>query len=156
MRNAVVILFSLLLAGCADDKLVVTSNFSSPRLGRELNYWVANFSSHETNHFYVGATKRDHGQLVEAEVYWKEERTLMAYDELEPDAWADIEAWPSMEQLKLDQDTVDTPEEIGTSSYLVTHREWVDWMEQCIKKGRGYCVLKSDALRVAPSGNPPD
>lgn len=157
MKNAIVLLFTLLLAGCARDKLVVTSGFRSLRIERELNYYVANFSSHETNHFYVGATKLIHGQLVEAMVYWKEERMLLPYVELEPDAWADIEAWyPQRDQLKLDRDTVDTPEEIGSSTYLETHRYWVDWMEDCIRKGKPYCVLKSEALRVAPSGMPPD
>lgn len=155
MKNATLLLFTLLLAGCARDKWVVTSNFHSPRIERELNYYAANFSSHETNHFYVVGTRLHHGLLIEGEVYWKEERTIMRYAELEPDSWADMEAWPN-DQLKLDRDTVDTQEEADTSSYTETHRTWVEWMERCITRGKPYFVLKSEALRVAPSGNPPD
>lgn len=66
-----------------------------------------------------------------------------------------MEAWPN-DQLKLDRDTVDTQEEADTSSYMETHRTWLDWMERCITTGKPYLVLKSEVLRVAPSGNPPD
>src|SRR5215472_18594363 len=96
-------ILALLMVGCAHEELLVVhkSNFRSPRIKRELNYYVANFSSHETNHFYVGATRLDHGQLVEALVYWKEEQTLLRYDELEPDAQHDNWAWRPMDELKL-------------------------------------------------------
>lgn len=73
----------------------------------------------------------------------------MRYVELEADAQHDIFAWPN-DQLKLDRDTVDTQEEIGTSSYLETHRTWVEWMEGCIRKGKPYCVLATDARRMFP------
>lgn len=151
MKKAIVVIFALLLLGCAHEQIltVIGPNFRSPRIERELNYYVANFSSHETNHFYVGATRLDHDRLVEAMVYWKEERTLLTYYELVPDAKHDIFAWGPHE-VKLDRDTVDTPEEIGGSTYLETHRYWVDWMEDCIRKGKSYCVLKTDALRVFP------
>lgn len=154
MKRVAVIFLGLLLSGCAHQRFTVTSNFRSARIERELNYYVANFSTHETNHFYVVGTKLDHGLLIEGEVYWKEERTILRYAELEPDSWADMEAWPN-DQLKLDRDTVDTQEEADTSSYMETHRTWVEWMERCITRGKPYFVLKSEALRVAPSGNPP-
>jgi len=155
MKNVTVMFLALLLAGCAHEKYVITSNFHSPRIERELSYYVVNFSPHETNHFYVVGTRLDHGQLVEAEVYWKEERTLMKYLELEPGAPHYIGAWPN-DQLKLDRDTVDTQEEADTSSYAETHRTWVDWMERCITKGKPYCILKANALHVFPPGSTAD
>jgi hypothetical protein len=155
MKNVILLFLALLLAGCAHEKYVIASNFRSPRIQRELNYYVANFSSHETNHFYVVATRLDHAELRQAMVYWKEERMLLPYFELVPDARHDIFAWGPHE-LKLDRDTVDTPEEVGTSNYLETHRYWLDWMEDCIKKGKPYCILKADALRVFPEGSTAD
>jgi hypothetical protein len=150
MKKLIAASLAMLLAGCAHQRAAITSNFRSPRIERELNYYVANFSSHETNHFYVCATKLERGQLLKAIVYWKEERTLLDYGELEPDARHDIFAWGPHE-LKLDRDTVDTQEEVGTSDYLETHRTWVEWMEQCIRKGKPYCVLATDARRVFPA-----
>lgn len=146
------ILALLMLAGCANERplAIIGSNFRSQRIERELNYYVANFSAHETNHFYVGATKLEHSGLIQAIVYWKEERILLDYRELEPDAQHDSFSWGPHE-LKLDRDTVDTQEEVGTSDYLETHRTWVDWMEQCIRKGKPYCVLATDARRMFPA-----
>ncbi|HEY1788545.1 MAG TPA: hypothetical protein VGJ73_10335 [Verrucomicrobiae bacterium] len=94
-----------------------------------MDYYVAHFSSHATNHFYVGAVEVDHGRLVRALVYWKEERTILDYSELAEDApkGSEIEAWHY--PLKLDRDTVDTPEDIAGSNYLETQRQWVDWMK---------------------------
>jgi hypothetical protein len=71
MKNVIPLFFALLLAGCAHEKYLITSNFRSPRIERELNYYVANFSPHETNHFYVVGTRLDHGELRQVKVYWK-------------------------------------------------------------------------------------
>ena len=143
-----------LLAGCAHIQTldVKTASYKAPRLERELDFFVSNYSTHETNHFYVGATTINHGQLWSAWVYWKEERTLMTYEELSVDApeGAEALAWTDHYDLKLDRDTVDTPEDGYGSMYLETHRQWVDWMEQCISKGKPYCVLKVDARKVFP------
>jgi hypothetical protein len=136
----------------AGDRLmhVVPSDFRSQSIMRCLDYYVAHFSPHATNHFYVGAVELDRGQLVRALVYWKEERTLLDYSELAADApkGAEVEAWHH--GLKLDRDTVDTEADIAGSTYLVTHRVWVDWMEQCISSGRPYCILLSDARGLFP------
>jgi hypothetical protein len=129
---------------------VIGSDFHSQSITRCLDYYVAEYSQHATNHFYVGALKIDHGQLVRALVYWKEEQTLLDYGELAVDAPKGAEVFAWEHQLKLGRDTVDTPEDIGGSTYLVTHRDWVDWMDQCISNGRPYCVLRSDARRLFP------
>jgi hypothetical protein len=145
------LLFIPLLAGCAQDKIVhvVSSNFQSPRIERELKYYVANYSINATNHFYVGPTEVKRGELVEAFVYWKEEQTLLSYGELQKDARFDAEAWwPA--GLKLGRDTVDTPEDIDGSTFLVTHRQWVDWMEQCIYRGRLYVISLNEATNSFP------
>lgn len=127
---------------------VVASNFRSHSITRCLDFFVAHHPDYATNHFYVGAVVIDHGKLVRALVYWKEERTLLDYTELNADApkGTEIEAWHRGGLgLKLDRDTVDTEDDIGGSNYLVTHRVWVGWMEQCITKGKLYCILLSDA-----------
>ena len=151
--KAMFIIPILILVGCASVQVaqVKTSHFKAPRLERELNFFVANYSSHETNRFYMGAIEINHGELASAWVYWKEERTLLPYVELMPDApaWSDAEAWGANE-LKLDRDTVDTEEDIDGSTYLATHRQWVNWMEQCISKGKPYCVLMTNARKVFP------
>ena len=151
------IIMTFLLAGCArsaDSGImhVLASDFRSPRVERELKFYVANYSTHATNHFYVGATKLDRGQLVTALVYWKEPRILMNYGELTDDAPEGSEnfAWQG-HHLKLGRDTVDTPQDGYGSTYLVTHRQWVDWMEQCISKGKLYVVTLDAATNAFPN-----
>jgi hypothetical protein len=153
------IIMALLLVGCAksaDNGImhVVALDFRSPKIERELKFYVANFSTHATNHFYVGATKLDKGQLVTALVYWKEPRILMNYGELTDDApeGAEIFAWQG-HHLKLDRDTVDTGADIGGSTYLETHRQWVDWMEQCISKGKRYVISLDEATNQFPNAD---
>lgn len=133
---------------------VTGSDFRSRRIERELNFYVAHFSTYPTNHFYVGVTKVDRGELVNALVYWKEARTLLPYGELADDApdGTEIFAWQG-HHLKLGRDTVDTGEDIGGSTYLETHRQWVDWMEQCIAKGKLYVVTSNEAVKLYPKAD---
>jgi hypothetical protein len=128
---------------------VVAADFRSPRTTRSLNYYVAHYSSHATNHFYVGPIEVQDGELVRALVYWKEERTLLPYAELTADTpdGADSLAWRGHD-LKLDRDTVDSPTDIAGSTYLVTHRMWLDWMDECLSKGRAYSVILSGARQM--------
>jgi len=153
IRTAIILL-PLLFVGCLHEKplSVKTGTYKAPRLQRELNFFVSNYSSHETNHFYVGPTEVSHGKLISAWVYWKEERTLLTYAEPDSDTpeGAEAFAWTHHFDLKLDRDTVDTPDDINGSTYLETHRQWVDWMEQCVKKGKSYCVLKTAARKIFP------
>jgi hypothetical protein len=148
---ASMLLFPLLM-GCAHDHIthVSRADFHSKWIDRELNYYTSHFSSCPTNHFYVGAVDLDHGQLVRALVYWKEERTILEYSELADDAPNGAEALAWRHGLKLDRDTVDTPAEIAGSTYLETHRQWVEWMEECIMRGKQYCVVMEDARRMYP------
>jgi hypothetical protein len=127
----------------------------SSSIKRCLLYWTANFSTNAANHFYVGATQPA-GGFAEALVYWKEERTILDYSGLAEDApkGAEIEAW--RHPLKLDRDTVDTPEEIGGSNYLETHRTWLDWMDQCLSRGREYVISLDEARRLYPPEKIPD
>jgi hypothetical protein len=150
----VLILMAILLVGCArgaNDGVthVIVTDFHSSKIERELKFYVANFSTHATNHFYVAATKLDRSQLVTALVYWKEPRILMNYTELDDDAPMSF-AWQGS-HLKLDRDTVDTPEDIAGSTYLVTHRDWVDSMEQCISKGKLYVITLDEATNLFPN-----
>jgi hypothetical protein len=144
-----------------DDSLihVISTDFYSRKILGELEYYVAFDSTYETNHFYVGATELDGSNLVRALVYWKEPRVLMDYGELADDApaGAEIFAWQGS-HLKLSQDTVDTPDDINGSTYLETHRQWVDWMEECIYEGREYVVTLNQATNAFPNirTNPDD
>jgi len=133
----------VLMAGCLRDRASQRS-FTLPRIDRELNFYVAIHPLHTTNHFYVYQTDFRRGEPRRATVYWKEERTLLSYAELEADATHDIFAWAGHD-VKLDRDTVDTPDEIGGSNYLETHREWVDSVERCITKGKEFTFTKANA-----------
>jgi len=129
---------------------VVGSDFRSKWVQKELHYYTASHSSHPTNHFYVGAVEINHGGLVRALIYWKEERTLLDYTELSEDAPEGAESLAWHHRWKLDRDTVDMEQDIAGSNYLETHRQWVDWMEQCISRGRLYQVTMEDAKKLYP------
>ena len=89
------------------------------------------------------------GGFAEALVYWKEERT----------SWTTVglpKTHGKVQRLKLDRDTVDTPEEIGGSNYLETHRTWLDWMDQCLSRGREYVISLDEARRLYPPEKIPD
>jgi hypothetical protein len=152
-------LLVVLSGGCtqnmADGNLhVVASDFHSQKVDREVKYYVAYFSTYPTNHFYVGATKLDQKQLVEALVYWKEPQIIMRYGELVDDApeGAEIFAWQGP-HLKLGRDTVAMPADIAGSTYLETHRQWLDWMDQCISKGKPFVITLNDATNLFPNTN---
>ena len=127
----------------------------TPCVKRCLEYWTSNFSTNATNHFYVG-TVRPRGGFADALVYWKEERTIISYCELDPDApkGAEIEAFHR--DLKLDRDTVDTQDDIAGSNYLITHRLWIDWMEPLLLHGREYVITLDEARRLSPKRKIPD
>jgi len=139
-----------LVAGCAHERLLhVTGPYpDSPCIKRCLNYWTSNFSTNATNHFYVAAAKPA-GGFVDALVYWKEERTILEYAELFSDIPPGHEILAWHHDLKLDRDTVDTSEDIAGSTYLETHRTWIDWMEGCLSLGREYVILLEDARRLS-------
>ncbi len=147
----------LLLAGCMHERLLhVTGPYAeSPLIKRSLLWWTSISSTNDTNHFYVGATKPA-GGFVDAFVYWKEERTIIEYRELNPDLPAGREALAFHHWLKLDVDTVDTRDEIAGSNYVETHRTWVDWMEGCLSQGREYVITLDEARRLSPRRKIPD
>jgi hypothetical protein len=152
MKPSVLLLIVALVGGCAShrswhDK---NANLRLPRIERELNFYVATHPWHATNHFFVYPTDFRHDQPLTATVYWKEERTILRYNELEPDAPHDVFAWRGRE-VKLDRDTVDTQEEIGGSDYLETHREWIEDVERCIYRGKEFSVSKSEAQERFPN-----
>jgi hypothetical protein len=147
-RKISVLLFTVtMIVGCAQNSAFKpSSNLKFPRMERELNYYVATHPFHATNHFFVYSSDWP----TSAEVYWKEERTILHYNELEPDAVHDVFAWNGRE-VKLDRDTVDTQEEIGGSDYLETHRDWAESVQRCISKGKRFSILKADAQRFFPN-----
>jgi hypothetical protein len=156
-RTIPMLLSVVLLSGCAHERVMhVTGPYPETQwIKRCLYYWTSNFSTNEVNHFYVGAVKPK-GGWNNALVYWSEERTILDYVELAPDAreGAEIEAWHH--PLRLDRDTVDTEDDIAGSNYLITHRLWVDWMEQCLSRGREYVIRLDEARRLCPKKKIPD
>ena len=158
-RITITFLFCLVVAtGCSTDIANVstdnetynfTGGFYSPRIVRELNYYVANYSSYSTNHFYVVATELDRTNMLEGLVYWNEEREIELYDELYTNATVDAQAWRNR-HWKLGRDTVETRDEINGSDYLITSSDWRDWTNQCLSKGQHYVVLKTNAQRMFP------
>jgi hypothetical protein len=157
-RNGFILLLILLLAGCAHERVLRVSGPypDSPWIKRCLQYWTSNFSTNEINHFYVGAVRPRGG--TDALVYWSEERTIQDYIELSVavlnESGHEMLAWHH--SLKLDRDTVDTEEDIGGSSYLITHRVWVDWMEGCRSRGREYVIPLEEARGLYPKETPDD
>lgn len=158
MKWTIILLFGLFaVSGCADNKSATdnepsgfTGNFYSPRVARELNYYVANYSLYPTNHFSVVAIELDHTNLASGLVFWKEDELLLRYDELVTNATHDAEAWQPDSEWKLGRDTVKTRDEIGGSDYLITDSDWHHWVNQCTHKGKRYVVLKVDAMRMFP------
>jgi hypothetical protein len=136
--------------GCANQRFVhVTGPYpESPLIRRCLLWWTSNISTNATNHFYVGAAKPSGGS--DALIYWKEERTIIEYHELRPDSPPGAEAQAFHHWIKLDEDTVDTPDEIAGSNYVETHRTWVEWMEQCLSRGRAYVISLKEARKKSP------
>jgi hypothetical protein len=124
----------------------------SPLIKRCLLYWTSNYSTNAVNHYYVGATKPS-GGFCDAFVYWKEERTIIEYAELDPELPVGQEAMAFHHNLKLDRDTVDTDDDKAGSTYLETHRTWVDWMEGCLSQGREYVITLDEARRLSPKRN---
>src|SRR6185312_13320535 len=144
-------LFIPLLTGCANERsLHVTGPYpDSPIIKRCLERMTSVCSTNATNHYFVGAVKPDYG-FIQAFIYWKEERTIIEYCGLSPDAPDGAEFEAFHHELKLYRDTVDTPEDMEGSNYLVTDREWVDWMEGCISHGTEYVIPLEEARRLFP------
>ena len=141
----------LLLAGCAHERPAQfdPAAFRSPGLERCLQYWVAHFSLHSTNHFYVYPTEVDRGELARALVFWREGGRIMDY--LEMPRGAEAQAWRL--RPKVDRDTVLTDERIGISNDMVPHRMWVRLMKQCITRGREYVVSLKQARAAFRQAN---
>ena len=143
------LLLPLLAAGCAHERVarVVGPLEDTASLKRCLFYWASNYSTNATNHFYAAAVKPGFWDFI----YWKEERTLLEYSEPSPEVVPPPpESMCFHHDLKLDRDTADTAEESAHSSYVVTHRFWVEWMEKCLARGREYVITLDEARRVVP------
>ena len=95
MRKITLLTMIAATTGCIRDRPLYTAapGFNLPRIERELNFYVATHSLRATNHFFAYPTEFQHGEPIRAMVYWKEERTLLPYNELEPDSMHDVLAW---------------------------------------------------------------
>jgi len=137
-----------LLAGCAHPRAprFNPADFHSPGIERCLQYWVAQYSSHATNRFYVQATQVYGGELVRGLVYWREGGRLLDYAEVSPGH--EPQAWRL--RPKVDRDAVLTDERISASNDLVRHSVWIRWVKQCISSGREYVVTLKQAEAAFP------
>ena len=141
-----------LLAGCAHHPApkVAPVTLHSPGIERCLQYWTANYSTHDTNHFYVCATEVDRDDLVGALVYWKEGGRLLDYCEVPKGEEA--QAWRL--RPKVDRTAVLTDEQISASNDLVAHRVWIGWVRRCIDSGKEYVVTLEEATTSFPKPEP--
>jgi hypothetical protein len=142
-----------LLAGCAHPQAHQDAPvaFHSPGIERCLQYWTAHFSGQATNHFYVYPTDIYQGDLEGALVYWREGGRLLDYAEMPKGAEA--QAWRL--RPKVDRTAVLTDEQIKGSNDLVAHRVWVNWVRQCITRGKEYMVTLPEAKASFPSSRGP-
>lgn len=145
MKHTLLVALALLVTGCVRNHVlhVVGPYPELPSVKRSLLYWTANFSTNTINHYWVAAVKPS-GGFTDALVYWKEERTILDYAETVPDS---PPIFAFHHQLKLDRDTVDTTDDIAGSTYLVTHRTWLEWMEGCLSRGHEYVITLDEAKR---------
>ena len=127
-----------------------SGNFHSPRIIRELNYYVANYSLSPTNHFYVVATELNGTNITEGFVYWAEDQRLLSYSEFYPDSKDDCDAWRPDGDWKLGRDTVNSEDEINGSDYLITRSQWHGWVNQCLTKGKLYTISLPVAQQMFP------
>jgi Lysozyme inhibitor LprI len=137
-----------------DDTVVQVTllDFHSKRLLSELEFYVARYSTFETNHFYVGATELNGTNLVKALVYWNEPRILMEYREPNNNAQKGAESFPWRGfHLKLGRDTADIPEDMNGSTY--TSDQWVEWMEECVYNGKPFVVTLNKATNAFPNAD---
>lgn len=156
-KPVIVLLIAMLVTGCvhkAPEILRVTGPYSDASVERCLMFWTANYSTNVVNHYYAGACHPRY-PFNDAFIYWKEGRTLLDYHESArcydtPPPSPGGEIFASHHQLKLDRDTVDTGDDIGGSSYRVTHRQWLDWMEPCLSKGKEYVITLEAARKLFP------
>jgi|SRR6185437_793477 len=164
-----VLILAAVISGCSGNRVTINGHspetdeanhgslhilpgiVRSKKVDRALGFFAANFSTHATNHFYVAATHLDRAEPLTASVYWKEARLLMDYGELADDAPDAAEIFALSHPLKLDRDTVDTPEDIAGSTYLETHRQWVAQMERCISIGTLYVIRLDEATNRFPN-----
>ena len=147
----VMFLAIFIFTNCADqNQLKVVEPYpDTANLKSCLEYWTSHFSNHAVNHYFVGKTNVPNG-FAEVLIYWKEERQLIEYqniDSMEPGS----EILSFHHSIKLDRDTVDTSEEIAGSTYVITHRNWIELMEQCIKIGKEHLVTIDEAKKFFPN-----
>lgn len=120
-----------------------------PHVRDFLLYYVAHHAETEVSTFFVCVEPE--GARLSATIYAKEERCLLGY--VEPAEEAFKPGFPAVfaeclvHGLKLNRDTVDTEGDIGGSTYLVTHRWWIDKMDQCFRSGTRLTISRAEALK---------
>jgi hypothetical protein len=97
------------------------------------NEILFNKKNRRTNHFCVVGYAMLDGSMF-FWVHWSEEKRLIAwYDENE-------HGFPSQGEIILGKDTVEKPEDVGTSTYLVTRAWWESVSGDCAKYGEKFTI----------------
>jgi len=154
MNSRVAILSAslMLLAGCADDSFPIEfdprptrridpslSEYYGPAEPALKKLLVSKRKNDATNHFCVvgyeySATEND------VWVHWTEEQRLLLWRDNSDPELREKGLVSAKSNLKLDKDTVQTPDEINGSSYLVTRAWWQAVAKDCSQHGRSYTV----------------
>ncbi|WP_454723651.1 MULTISPECIES: hypothetical protein [Cupriavidus] len=101
--------------------------------------------NHVTNHFCVVGYEWPDGGL-QVWVNWREQNTNILWDGNEDRQLRELGLMATRRNLRLGKDTVETNNDIGGSTYLVTRRWWLGIADDCAAHGEKY-VIKPFRLR---------
>jgi len=95
--------------------------------------------NHVTNHFcVVGYEWPDGG--IQVWVNWREQKTNILWDGNEDRELRELGLMATRRNLRLGKDTVETNNDIGGSTYLVTRRWWQGIADDCMANGEKYTI----------------
>ena len=99
-----------------------------------LNQLIESKGTAKTNTFYVQEVDDEQRGGRFAQVYWKEDRSVLFI--LPPYEMENFELeWMYSRRIDLDRDVVPNESDVGTSTYLVPKRWIEDVLKSCLQKG---------------------
>lgn len=102
------------------------------------NLLLAEHKNYRTQHFCAIGYHWQNGEI--AWVHWVEEKRIIMWEQSDELSAAETSLRHSRRDLKLGVDTVDKPEDINGSSYLVTRDWWQAIANDCSKHGQKITV----------------
>lgn len=102
------------------------------------NLLLAEHKNHRTQHFCVVGYQYENSEI--AWVHWVDEKRIIMWEQSDEISALETSLTHSRRDLKLGVDTVEKPEDINGSSYLVTRDWWQDVAKDCAKYGQKITV----------------